>query len=149
MSGPGDDEQVDIDEKKPDEHAIEKEEEQDILHSRLNALLEALVFHLKLIVITLNERDDAQVIFETLNSAGQPLLAMDLVRNNIFHRAEVQYNNLDEAERYDNKSSRQRAESLYRKVWAPFDDAWWRNVGSLCPAAETSNRSLSFQRADS
>ncbi|MBB4209317.1 hypothetical protein [Roseinatronobacter bogoriensis] len=28
------------------------------------------------------------MIFETLNSKGEPLLAMDLVRNNIFYRAE-------------------------------------------------------------
>jgi len=41
---------------------------------------------LKLVVITLGESDDAQVIFETLNSKGEPLLAMDLVRNNIFYR---------------------------------------------------------------
>ena len=45
---------------------------------------------MKLVVITLGEDDDAQVIFETLNSKGEPLLAMDLVRNNIFHRAEKQ-----------------------------------------------------------
>ena len=81
-------------------------------------MLEALVFHLKLIVITLGEGDDAQVIFETLNSAGQPLLAMDLVRNNIFHRAEAQHSGSGNA--------RERAEQLYRQVWAPFDDAWWR-----------------------
>ena len=125
-SGQGDDDEIDINEKELDKHSVENEEDRDILHHRLSALLEALVFHLKLIVITLDERDDAQVIFETLNSAGQPLLAMDLVRNNIFHRAEAQYHDVHEAERQDNESSRQRAENLYRKVWAPFDDAWWR-----------------------
>src|SRR5207253_4335601 len=54
---------------------------------RLSALLQAMLNHLKLVVITLSEDDDAQVIFETLNSKAEPLLAMDLVRNNIFHRA--------------------------------------------------------------
>ena len=51
---------------------------------------------MKLVVITLGEGDDAQVIFETLNSKGQPLLAMDLVRNNIFYRAEKQSAATDE-----------------------------------------------------
>ncbi len=96
---------------------------QELISVRLSALLEAMLFHLKLIVIELDEKDDAQVIFETLNSAGQPLLAMDLVRNNIFHRAEAQFNS---AETANSTSARLVAEELYEKVWRPFDDAWWR-----------------------
>ncbi len=57
--------------------------------SRLQALADAMLIQFKLVIITLEEGDDAQVIFETLNSRGEPLLAMDLVRNNIFHRATV------------------------------------------------------------
>lgn len=117
-SGPGDDTAVDIDQDAPESELAEGEKDRNIAHRRLSAVLEALVFHLKLIVITLGEEDDAQVIFETLNSAGQPLLAMDLVRNNIFHRAEAQHD--------DQASARERAEQLYSEVWAPFDDAWWR-----------------------
>ena len=117
-SGPDDDTAVDIDQQTPTAQPTEDEEDRNFAHRRLIALLEALVFHLKLIVITLGEEDDAQVIFETLNSAGQPLLAMDLVRNNIFHRAEAQHD--------DRSNARQRAERLYREVWEPFDNAWWR-----------------------
>ena len=108
------------------ENPIE-ETDTSIASERLSALLEALVFHLKLIVITLDERDDAQVIFETLNSAGQPLLAMDLVRNNIFHRAEEQYRVRGESGPSGESGSQERAEKLYQEVWAPFDDPWWRN----------------------
>ena len=90
---------------------IELEDSRDEIKKRLVALLEALVFHLKLIVIELDENDDAQVIFETLNSAGQPLLAMDLVRNNIFHRAEAQFNNSDVT---DHNEIRHEAELLYK-----------------------------------
>ena len=97
---------------------IESKEDHNAAFDRLNALLEALVFHLKLIVITLGAEDDAQVIFETLNSAGQPLLAMDLVRNDIFHRAEAEYQN--------EHNARERTEKLYNEVWLPFDDSWWR-----------------------
>lgn len=81
---------------------------------RLHALLQALLSHMKLVVITLGEGDDAQVIFETLNSKGKPLLAMDLVRNNIFHRAEAQ----GEA-----------AEKLYERLWGMFEGEFWDQTG--------------------
>ncbi|MEG3156078.1 DUF262 domain-containing protein, partial [Sphingomonas sp. RB1R13] len=82
-----------------------------LVSDRLEALLNAVLERLKLVVISLGESDDAQVIFETLNSKGEPLLAMDLVRNNIFHRAEKQGAKVEE---------------LYRKLWDPLDHAWWR-----------------------
>lgn len=80
--------------------------------ARLRALLQALLHHLKLVVITLAEDDDAQVIFETLNSKAEPLLAMDLVRNNIFHRAAARGESV---------------EALFQEKWRPFDqdsDFW-------------------------
>lgn len=83
----------------------------EALAVRLEAMLTALLGRMKLVVITLGEDDDAQVIFETLNSKGEPLLAMDLVRNNIFYRAEK-----EKAE----------VEDLYHELWDPFDHPWWR-----------------------
>ena len=115
-SGTSDDTEIDIDQESEDDLDID-EIDGEAQH-RLGALLEALVFHLKLIVITLGPEDDAQVIFETLNSKSQPLLAMDLVRNNIFHRAEVQHRGQSDA--------RAKAETLYHEVWSPFDEGWWR-----------------------
>ena len=67
-----------------------EDDSEEVVSDRLEALLNAVLDRLKLVVISLGENDDAQVIFETLNSKGEPLLAMDLVRNNIFHRAEKQ-----------------------------------------------------------
>ena len=84
----------------------------EAIELRLEVLLKALLNRMKLVVILLGEDDDAQVIFETLNSMGEPLLAMDLVRNNIFHRAEKQEASVDE---------------LYKKLWDPFDAIWWRD----------------------
>ena len=122
-SGTSDDTEVDID--SDTKAPVGDHDEQ--ARWRLDALLKALVFHLKLIVITLGPEDDAQVIFETLNSKGQPLLAMDLVRNNIFHRAEAQHRGKPDA--------RERAEKLYHAVWEPFDDGWWReNAPNARPA---------------
>ena len=81
--------------------------------ARLQSLLRAMLNHLKLVVITLSEDDDAQVIFETLNSKAEPLLAMDLVRNNIFHRA---------------AASGEKVEELFDTKWRPFDRnaAFWK-----------------------
>ena len=64
---------------------------------RLEALLNGLTSNFKFIVITLEETDDAQVIFETLNTGGEPLTAMDLVRNNIFQRAMLEGNETAQA----------------------------------------------------
>lgn len=86
---------------------------EEAVAERLEALLTALLHRLKLVVIELGEDDDAQVIFETLNSKGKPLQAMDLVRNNIFHRAE--------------KEEGGSVDELYAKLWDPFDHWWWRD----------------------
>jgi hypothetical protein len=77
---------------------------------RLDALWQALVEEFKIVEITLDEGDDAQVIFETLNERGEPLLAADLVRNNIFQRADAIDRN---------------AEKLFDKFWKRFEDPFW------------------------
>jgi len=56
---------------------------------RYEALRAVLSGLLQVVSIDLESGDDAQVIFETLNARGTPLLAMDLVKNAIFHRAEA------------------------------------------------------------
>lgn len=95
----------------PDEEVPANEDDEATRRGRLQALLEALLNHLKLVVITLDEKDDAQVIFETLNSKAEPLLAMDLVRNNIFHRAEFQGEN---------------SQILFEEKWRQLDGPFWK-----------------------
>jgi hypothetical protein len=81
---------------------------------RLTALTHALSKYLKLVVIDLESGDNAQVIFETLNHRGTPLLAADLVKNLLFQLASNQSENLT---------------SLYDDYWKPFDsDHWRRNI---------------------
>lgn len=80
------------------------------VHDRLQALLNAVLNYLKLVVITLGENDDAQVIFETLNSKSEPLTAMELVRNNIFHRATAEG---------------EVVERLCEKKWEPLEQPFW------------------------
>ncbi len=102
---------VDPDEDQWIEALLKDDPSDGLAGQRLQALADALLIQFKLVIITLEEGDDAQVIFETLNSRGEPLLAMDLVRNNIFHRAEAQ----GEA-----------AEQLFDTRWKPFDALFWK-----------------------
>ena len=81
------------------------------LSMRLDECFQALKNALQVVVIDLGGDDDAQVIFETLNARGEPLLPADLLRNFIFLRA---------------GRSGEPQEELYEEYWRPFDDEFWR-----------------------
>lgn len=83
-----------------DPHALSATEQ------RLEALVTAMTKQLELVVIDLEERDDPQVIFETLNARGEPLLPSDLIRNFVFLEATQQ---------------KQDVNGLYQRYWQPFD----------------------------
>ena len=80
--------------------------------SRLEESFQALKNALQVVVIDLETGDDAQVIFETLNARGEPLLPADLLRNFIFLRA---------------ARNGEPQEILYEKYWKQFDDEFWRH----------------------
>jgi hypothetical protein len=82
--------------------------------TRLVALADALSSLFKLVVIDLEDNDDAQVIFEVLNGRQTPLSAIDLVKNLLFMRAE--FNSEDDVE------------LLYEEHWSQFDDPWWKTT---------------------
>jgi len=77
----------------------------------LDSLVTALRSLLQVVEITLDESDNAQVIFETLNDRGTPLQASDLVKNFLFQ----------EIERDGGDS-----EGLYAEYWQSFDTEPWR-----------------------
>jgi len=79
---------------------------------KLDAIWQALLEEFKVVEIVLDEGDDAQVIFETLNDRGEPLLAADLIRNNIFQRA-------------DAAIGPEKADKLFSTHWGPFEDSFW------------------------
>lgn len=83
------------------------------LQSSLEALYTTLRDDLNLVVIDLEESDDPQEIFETLNALGTPLLPADLVKNFLFRLAQ---------------SRKEDAQRLYKLYWEPFDSAksYWR-----------------------
>ena len=57
------------------------------LGARLDECFQALKNSLQVVTIDLQPGDDPQVIFETLNARGEPLLPADFLRNYIFLRA--------------------------------------------------------------
>ena len=77
---------------------------------KLDAIWRSLLEEFKIVEIVLDEGDDAQVIFETLNERGEPLLAADLVRNNVFQRADA---------------AGEDAETLFANHWKPFEEDFW------------------------
>lgn len=77
---------------------------------RLGALQGALRERIGLVEITLAPGEDAQVIFETLNSGGAPLLPADLVKNTLFRQAIVEDEDV---------------KALYDTYWSPFDHSPW------------------------
>ncbi|HQD59933.1 MAG TPA: DUF262 domain-containing HNH endonuclease family protein [Propioniciclava tarda] len=78
---------------------------------RVEALASTLQDRLLLVAIDLTGHDDSQLIFETLNDRGTPLLKADLVKNWVFRRAEQV------------GADTEQWASTY---WADFDSPWWR-----------------------
>lgn len=84
------------------------------LDVRLDALNTAIWRLLQVVVIELDDDDNPQVIFESLNARGTPLLAADLVKNLLFQEVEKEGGSMD---------------ALYAQYWRPLDtDPWRREV---------------------
>jgi hypothetical protein len=82
------------------------------LATRVDECFQTLRNGLMVVVIDLQKDDDPQVIFETLNARGVPLLPADLLRNYIFFRA--------------GREKDADVEALYQKYWSGFDNEFWR-----------------------
>lgn len=89
-----------------------------------DALFVTLNQRLKCVVLDLDQTDEAQVIFETLNARGTPLLPADLVKNWL----------LREVER---RSLHGNIEQLYTSTWQAFDSdhVYWRKEAGRGHAA--------------
>lgn len=100
------------------EHFIEfaqerQENEEETTTQVFEALLRAFLTAFQIVVIQLNENDDAQEIFASLNGKAEPLAPFDLIRNDVFHRARKQ----DED-----------GEALFDKKWKPFETPFWSEL---------------------
>lgn len=83
---------------------------------RLEVLYGTMREDLHVVVIDLEANDDAQEIFETLNSLGTPLLPADLVKNSLFHRAAH--------ERENTRQLETRLTSIDHATRAAAEDGW-------------------------
>lgn len=77
----------------------------------LDALETTMWNLLHVVVIDLDSNDDAQVIFETLNARGTPLLAADLIKNYLFREARIEQKDPGK---------------LHDEYWKQFDEDEWR-----------------------
>ncbi len=82
---------------------------QNVLN-KLESIIVSIYERMCVAVIYLEDNDNAQLIYETLNSRVEPLNTMDLVRNDIFLRAEKGDATVDD---------------LYTEYWRSFDENWW------------------------
>ena len=73
------------------------------MEHRIDALEAAATSLLQMVVIDLNDQDDPNIIFETLNDRGTPLEQSDLVKNFVLYREGQQSN-----------------------IWGNLDETWWR-----------------------
>jgi len=94
---------------------IKCEDFEQSIEERVSNMHESLRGALQVVTVELEGEDDPQVIFETLNARGEPLLPSDLLRNFIFLRAAQN----DESQ-----------EELYLEFWLPFDEEFWRELES-------------------
>jgi uncharacterized protein with ParB-like and HNH nuclease domain len=95
------------------------------VEEKVEALFSSLKNDLALVAIELEGGDDPQVIFETLNGFGQPLLPTDLMRNYIFQTAyrEDLVARDQAGVRGDGEKT---PEELYGQYWLPLDQAFWK-----------------------
>lgn len=77
----------------------------------LSAILHGFLNGFQIVVVQLDEHDDAQSIFSSLNGNAEPLTAFDLIRNDIFHRAAKKGEDNDE---------------LFEEKWKNLETAFWK-----------------------
>lgn len=90
------------------EYVWPKAEDEHTPELRLEAIYQTLVDHFQLVVIELEENDNPQIIFETLNARGEPLYPSDLIRNFVFLEASKNHEDI---------------EVLYNNYWGMFDES--------------------------
>lgn len=84
--------------------------------SPAEALADAIMAALQLVVITLGADEESQEIFETLNARGTPLTAADLIKNPLFQRLAAQGGD---------------ASAAYRDYWRLFETSFWEKEVSV------------------
>ena len=85
---------------------------------RFEQLWSLVTTYLLLVVIDVEPDEESQVIFETMNHLGTPLLPGDLIKNYLFRRLD-----LDEPTLLQ----------VNEKYWSRFDEPFWRDLHGRQP----------------
>ncbi len=81
----------------------------------INTLIDTIIDGFELVLIPLKKTDEAQKVFESLNNTARPLTTFDLIRNNIFYRADKALPGLDV--------------KLFNSLeWQQFEDIFWEDT---------------------
>lgn len=81
----------------------------------LNAILHGFLYGFQIVVIQLGQNDDAQEIFASLNGRAEPLSPFDLIRNDVFHRAQ---------------RTGEDDQKLFDEHWRIFEQPFWTELVS-------------------
>ncbi len=111
---------------------LDETEQKKIICRRLDAIDRTFQNYLEIVTIDLDEHDNPQVIFETLNYRGEPLTPSDLIRNFVFLEA---------------TNKRKPVEDWYKKYWLGFDQRDEKGNPSFWRQQEKTGRSFR-QRMD-
>lgn len=87
-------------------------DDEDEMRRWLIALSATLQQRMQIVAIDLSDSDDDQLIFETLNDRGTPLLQADLIKNFLFQECEALGADVD---------------AWSDMYWLDFDEDWWRD----------------------
>ncbi|MGH9428329.1 MAG: DUF262 domain-containing protein, partial [Terriglobia bacterium] len=82
----------------------------DSVESVLDAVLSGFLSGFQIVVIQLDQNDDAQEIFASLNGMAKPLSPFDLIRNDVFHRA---------------RKTGEDDQKLFDERWKLFEQPFW------------------------
>ena len=88
----------------------QQDSDTDSVQERAKAMRYAVSLFLQIVVIDLDHNADPQMIFETLNARGEPLLQADLIKNYLMHKAQ---------------SSGMVESDFHQKYLERFEDQWW------------------------
>lgn len=88
----------------------ERKEDEESPEQVLDALLAGFLAGFQVVLIQLDQHDDAQEIFASLNGLGKPLSPFDLIRNDVFHRAQ---------------KTGEDTERLFNEQWKMFEHDFW------------------------
>ena len=97
---------------KGEQNSLVNKRPQNEAKRAIHEIMATLTQGFDLVRIVLDEDDDAQRVFESLNNSAEPLTTFDLIRNNVFYRASSIREGMDE-------------ELFAKEAWQQLEKPYW------------------------